>query len=129
MPGGDRTGPMGQGPMTGRAAGYCTGAAAPGFMNPSPGRGFRSWGGRRGGGRGLAGGRGWRNQYYATGVPGWARAEWGFAPPVYQDVPLAPSMAREQEMELLREQAEYLHEALEQIKGRIGELGAHEEKA
>jgi len=25
MPGGDRTGPMGMGPMTGRAAGYCGG--------------------------------------------------------------------------------------------------------
>ena len=25
MPGGDRTGPLGQGPMTGRGAGYCGG--------------------------------------------------------------------------------------------------------
>ncbi|GAG62874.1 unnamed protein product [marine sediment metagenome] len=33
MPGGDRTGPMGMGPMTGRAAGYCAGFASPGFMN------------------------------------------------------------------------------------------------
>ena len=29
MPGGDRTGPMGMGPMTGRGAGYCGGAARP----------------------------------------------------------------------------------------------------
>ena len=33
MPGGDRTGPMGQGPMTGRAMGDCRG-------NDYPGRGF-----------------------------------------------------------------------------------------
>ena len=42
MPGGDRTGPMGAGPRTGRAAGYCTGNSVPGFMNPVGGRGY--WG-------------------------------------------------------------------------------------
>jgi len=42
MPGGDRTGPMGMGPMTGRAAGYCAGFGVPGFMSPVPGRGY--WG-------------------------------------------------------------------------------------
>ena len=66
MPGGDGTGPMGMGPMTGRAAGYCAGYPVPGYMNPIPGFG-------RGLGRG--GGRGWRNMYYATGLPGWMR--WG----------------------------------------------------
>jgi len=40
MPGGDRTGPAGMGPMTGRAAGYCAGYPVPGFMNPIPGQGF-----------------------------------------------------------------------------------------
>jgi len=50
MPKGDKTGPNSQGPMTGRAAGYCTGHSVPGFINPN--RGF---------GRGLARrrGRGW----------------------------------------------------------------------
>lgn len=33
MPGGDRTGPAGLGPMTGRAAGYCAGYPAPGFTS------------------------------------------------------------------------------------------------
>ena len=67
MPGGDRTGPMGAGPMTGRGAGFCAGYDVPGYMNNIPGRGFG--GGRgRGLGRGFrGGGRGWRNQYYATG--------------------------------------------------------------
>jgi len=126
MPGGDRTGPMGQGPMTGRAAGYCTGSPAPGYMNPAPGGGFESWGrgfrGRGGGGRG--GGRGWRNRFYATGLPGWARAGWDFGPPAPYGAPFAPSMTREQEVELLREQASYFNETLEDIKKRIEELSA-----
>jgi hypothetical protein len=40
MPGGDRTGPSGLGPRTGRGAGYCGGHDTPGFMNPYGGRGF-----------------------------------------------------------------------------------------
>jgi hypothetical protein len=31
MPGGDRTGPRGMGPMTGKGAGYCTGYDIPGW--------------------------------------------------------------------------------------------------
>lgn len=67
MPGGDRTGPLGLGPATGRGAGYCRGLGSPGFANWS--------GGRRGGaGFGRGGyGRGWRNQFFATGLPGWVR--------------------------------------------------------
>lgn len=38
MPFGDRTGPAGMGPMTGRAAGFCAGFPVPGYMNPSMGR-------------------------------------------------------------------------------------------
>ena len=57
MPGGDRTGPMGTGPMTGRGAGYCAGFQTAGYANPMPGRGFtRGRGGRgfrRGFGRGM----------------------------------------------------------------------------
>jgi hypothetical protein len=40
MPRGDRTGPLGLGPRTGRGAGYCGGSGMPGFMNPYGGRGF-----------------------------------------------------------------------------------------
>jgi len=38
MPHGDRTGPLGQGPRTGRGAGYCSGNTKPGYMTP---RGFQ----------------------------------------------------------------------------------------
>jgi len=37
MPRGDRTGPAGMGPMTGRAAGYCAGYGVPGYLNPAAG--------------------------------------------------------------------------------------------
>lgn len=61
MPGGDRTGPMGYGPMTGRGAGFCAGYAAPGYANPYPGRGMMGGGrfgrGRGGGGFGMGRGR------------------------------------------------------------------------
>ncbi|MCF8010529.1 MAG: DUF5320 domain-containing protein [Clostridiales bacterium] len=33
MPGGDRRGPIGEGPRTGRGAGFCSGNSSPGFMN------------------------------------------------------------------------------------------------
>ncbi|MBP8912835.1 MAG: DUF5320 domain-containing protein, partial [Phycisphaerae bacterium] len=48
MPGGDGTGPVGMGPMTGRGVGYCAGYPTPGYMIGGVGRGF--WG--RGRGRG-----------------------------------------------------------------------------
>lgn len=38
MPRGDRTGPAGLGPITGRAAGFCAGYSVPGYMNPAAGR-------------------------------------------------------------------------------------------
>jgi hypothetical protein len=42
MPWGDRTGPMGYGPMTGRGAGLCAGYPAPGYTNPGFAGGFRN---------------------------------------------------------------------------------------
>jgi len=44
MPFGDGTGPMGLGPMTGRAAGYCAGYSVPGYMNPIPAGAAGRWG-------------------------------------------------------------------------------------
>jgi hypothetical protein len=45
MPRGDRTGPGGMGPMTGRGAGYCAGYDVPGYVNAAPGRVFPLRGG------------------------------------------------------------------------------------
>lgn len=128
MPAGDGTGPMGQGPMTGRGAGYCSGFDAPGWANPMPGRGFGVYG--RGGAWGGRGG-GWRhrNVFYATGVPGWARAgygpAWG-APPAWGYGPYAEAPSAEDETEFLRQQAEWLKQQLDAIGKRIEELGKEE---
>ncbi|HUW32166.1 MAG TPA: DUF5320 domain-containing protein [Planctomycetota bacterium] len=89
MPAGDGTGPLGFGPMTGRAAGFCAGYPMPGYMNPVPGRAYRgaplygagfyprigacryrmlppygpAWGYGGGRGRGRVYGSGWRFGY------------------------------------------------------------------
>ncbi|MFH1929298.1 MAG: DUF5320 domain-containing protein [Chloroflexota bacterium] len=128
MPGGDRTGPMGMGPMTGRAAGYCAGYDAYGYANPVPGRGFGLGlgGGWRGRGGWGGGGRGWRRGFYATGLPGWLRFGYGPAwdQPMYAApyAPYAPEVTREQEIEALRGQAEFFKQALDDISKRLGEL-------
>lgn len=140
MPGGDRTGPGGMGPMTGRAAGYCAGYPIPGFMNPIPGGGFGGWG--RGGG-----GWGRRNRFYATGLTGWQRGMYGY--PAYggaspygapyggpygaaygtpYGAPFAPTMTAEQEIEALKGQTEYFEDILDGIKKRIVELEAKGKK-
>jgi len=102
MPGGDRTGPTGAGPMTGRRAGYCAGYNMPGSRNMAMsmrGTGF----GHRGGGHG------WRNMFYATGMPGWQR--YGFTPPTPQD-----------DVEMMKAQASQLKDQLDAINKRIEEL-------
>jgi hypothetical protein len=119
MPRGDRTGPMGLGPMTGRAAGYCAGYNMPGYMNPIPGGGFWGWGGR-------GGGRGWRHWYYATGLPGWARAAWGLPPwgaaPYPYAAPIPSEAAPEAELETLKAQAGFLERTLQALRRRIEKL-------
>ncbi len=121
MPGGNGTGPMGMGPMTGRAAGFCAGYGVPGYQNPIGGRGGMGTGRGFGGGRGLGGGgRGWRNQFYATGLTGWQRAAGGFAPTGYAGAPTAPSA--DQQLAMLKSQAEYAESQLTEIRKRIDEL-------
>lgn len=118
MPRGDRTGPMGMGPMTGRAAGYCAGYPVPGYMNPWPG----ACGGWFGGGWY---GRGWRHRrwYYAMGLPGWVH----FGAPCWG--PWAPPISPEAEAQFLRQQAEWLKSQLEAIQSRLEELEKKEGSA
>jgi len=80
MPRGNRRGPEGAGPMTGRGLGYCSGNDQPGFtadeVPQGAGRGFRNGKGRGPGfGRGQGRGRGMeygravgrsRGAYYAS---------------------------------------------------------------
>jgi hypothetical protein len=122
MPAGDGTGPMGMGPMTGRAAGYCAGYGMPGYTNPIAGRGLGMGFGRGrgfwGGGRG--GGRGWRNRFYTAGVPGSA---WGGMPyGAPYAVPYAATPTKEQELDMLKGQAGQFEAALGDIRKRLQEL-------
>ena len=112
MPGGDRTGPFGYGPMTGRRMGYCAGYDRPGFA-----QGFGGYGGW-----------GWRhrNMYYATGLTGWQRA--GYAPS-YRPAPFyGPVSSEKEELSMLKNQAEYFEKALDDIRRRIQELEERQTK-
>jgi hypothetical protein len=113
MPFGDRTGPEGLGPMTGRGAGFCAGSGVPGSMNPAFGRGF--------GGRGRGGGRGWRNWFRATGLTGWQRA---FGWPASGAPQAFAAPRRDQELGALKAQAEQFEGALGDIRKRIEALEA-----
>lgn len=130
MPGGDGTGPRGFGPLTGRAAGFCAGFGVPGYANYAIGRGYGAWGRGRGGGMGRGGGgRGYRNWFYATGLTGWQRTA-GYMPAWGNPVaygrsyyaPAAPVATRQQEVDVLKAQAEYLEDALEGIRMQLKEL-------
>ena len=110
MPRGDRSGPMGMGPRTGRAAGFCTGNSTPGFMNPygsQMGGGF-GWGRGRGMGRGLG--------------------RWGTGMVPYGPVAYGPAYSPEDEMEFLRNQAKALGDQLDQIQKRISEMESESKK-
>jgi hypothetical protein len=124
MPRGDKTGPWGAGPMTGRAAGYCAGYPVPGYMNPTGGYG---WG--RGRGRGRGWGRGFGRGRYAYPPPA--------AQPIYPQAypPAAQPQSAEQEvvaLENYQKQLEVEKVDLEQemggVKARIEELKAKLEK-
>ena len=121
MPRGDGTGPAGMGPMTGRGAGFCVGTGVPGYMNPgvSPAPGYGL-----GGGRGH--GRGWRNMYYATGMPGWMRGRGYTAAPIE---PFEEPFNSRQETAYLKAQAKQYRRSLEEIDERLGELEKEKKEA
>ncbi|HDP66938.1 MAG TPA: hypothetical protein ENN20_00380 [Candidatus Marinimicrobia bacterium] len=109
MPRGDGTGPTGMGPMTGRAAGYCAGYDRPGFANPYVRGGF-GFGYGRGLGRGFRGGFGRGFGYYPVA-------------PAYYGAPVSwNAPTKDQELEMLKQQASNFEQSLEDIKKRIGEL-------
>lgn len=132
MPAGDRTGPMGLGPMTGRAAGYCAGAAVPGAATAWGGRGFGGGfgGGFWAGGRGRGGGRNrWR--WSAPGLAGWLPAagrgagRFGYwASGAASAPPVAPGLTREQQIATLRSQAQYFEDALAGVRRQLEEYEA-----
>ncbi|MCL5742460.1 MAG: DUF5320 domain-containing protein [Acidobacteria bacterium] len=118
MPFGDRTGPAGRGPRTGRGAGYCNRFGVPGSMNW--GDAWSGWGRRLGGG-----GRGWRNWFHSALPLGGPRAaDW---PPGVggggSSSGAAPS--HDEELEDLKYHAglfertlEYMHKRIESLEGK-----------
>jgi hypothetical protein len=112
MPGFDRTGPMGAGPMTGGTRGLCNPATAGSFSAGTGGYGYgRGLGLRRGfrGGYGPGGGRG----------RGYGRGYGGYPPDAG---PAYPGNAAS-EMDMLKADAEYMQNSLDAINKRIDALG------
>lgn len=124
MPAGDRTGPWGMGPRTGRGFGFCSGYPSPGYMNPGPGPGFgrgygRGFGPGRGYGRGMGMGRGCWFRH-----PGF----WGFRgypvpPPFAYGYPQeSGSIPPANEEQALADEAAFLEAELGRIRERLEEL-------
>ena len=110
MPQGDRTGPMGQGSRTGRALGFCSGYDTPGYFKGLGGGIGRGFGSGRGKGRGMGMGYGrihnfvWPNTGFFHGFP-WTQ-----------------SLNKDDELKMLKAQAEHLKQAQKDIEKRLNEL-------
>ncbi len=135
MPWGNRTGPWGRGPRTGRGAGYCAGYPIPGHMNPDvPGYG-RGRGFDRGYGRGMGVGRG---RGFGRGFGrGWQRFEREpypdpYYPPESVHYPYyGPEFNKpdpEEEKTYLENIIESLEKEMKAIKDRLKELTTTEKK-
>jgi hypothetical protein len=104
MPGYDRSGPMGGGPMTGGMRGFCNPAATANR--------FSSFGGGRGFGQGFRGGMGrGRRSGFGRGFSGYPQAVAG---------PYADGSAVE--LDGLKAQADFLRNSLDAISQRIAQL-------
>lgn len=129
MPRGDRTGPMGMGPMSGRGAGYCANYQAPGFMNRFFGSGFGA-----GYGRNLRGGQGcfgWRNMFRNIGNRWSNRDPAGFGGrsrrmggmPFAGGAPVQVQPDTKTEKQVLEDQVDFLKSQLNRLQQRLSELG------
>ena len=104
MPGGDRTGPEGRGPMTGRRAGFCVGHQVPGYEKPRYGFGC-------GFGRGSGGG-------YGRGF--WRRDT--TPEPYYHPNTYPYTISKDEEKTYLEETAKNLEQEIKSIRKRIEEI-------
>ena len=105
MPRGDRTGPDGMGPMTGRRMGYCAGYDMPGYANQN---------GRRMG-RGLRLGRGFRGGFDSNF--GYNQRPYCPPPEYYPQV---------SEKALIENEIKIIGEQLKALETRLAELSKEE---
>ncbi|MBU8920761.1 MAG: DUF5320 domain-containing protein, partial [Bacteroidales bacterium] len=122
MPRGDRTGPEGGGPRTGRAAGFCAGFDSPGYINQAETlRGGAGFGGRMGMGNrrgmGAYGGPGFRGAGFQGGGRGSGMRLRGR---YYDGGGSAPNQASE--LDILRGDADRLEIELAAVKDRMKKL-------
>jgi len=143
MPFGDSTGPMGQGPMTGRGLGHCASYDSPGYTKTGfggrcSGRG-RNFGGYGGGyGRGGGGGRGYRNWYRATGLTGWQRSGYGYPaggrgyyPSTYPSVQPTAKEEKgiiEEDKKAIQQEIDALKDEIKEREERLKELNRSKKK-
>jgi len=112
MPSGDKTGPEGYGPRSGRGLGYCSGYDSPGYTRGVP-RGGRGYG--RGFGRGFGWGRGRGYGRYSGYEP------YPIREPAYPAEPYQP-MNQNNEKQYLKDLVKSLETELKQVKNRLQEL-------
>lgn len=116
MPSGDRTGPNGMGPATGRQMGYCSGYPQPGYMTGSGGPWARGFGRHSGRNSGRGFGRRGRGFWSTPGFP----------PPIYPG-PAQPS--REERIRELQQEAEMLRREQDLIQTELANLEQPDEKS
>ncbi|MEJ2241226.1 MAG: DUF5320 domain-containing protein [Candidatus Bathyarchaeota archaeon] len=126
MPRGDKTGPSGAGPMTGRAAGYCAGYSVPGYTNRpyGYGRGMRRG---RGFGRGWGRGYGRRQFVYSAIVPVQPISK-AYPTVLQQQTPKQELIALENYKKDLEAEKTDLNQEMDGVKARIEELKTKIEK-
>lgn len=106
MPGGDRTGPRGMGPMTGRGAGYCSGNEVAGWQNR------------------LVRANSFRGGFYRFGGP-FKRGMGGY----YRRGPITtPSqpVSLQSELEALEREKDLLSQRIEQLKTQLSGKGSED---
>jgi hypothetical protein len=134
MPSGDRTGPMGQGPRTGRARGFCSGFDTPGYEDGLYRN--RGWGGGRNqparlGRRGIAGRGAGLGRRAGTGrgagvVQGYSADRlYSFGlliSELIQNIPWQDILHKRDEMKELKTEAQRLKRSNEELEEKLRKL-------
>ena len=113
MPRGDRSGPNGMGPMTGRGAGFCNGFNAPGYIS-----------GGVAGGYGMGAGRGARGRRNGFGAGYGAGRGYGIGAVPYNAAPPAPitGYSKEAEKGYIENEVSLLKDQLKALEGRLADM-------